>query len=471
MKGIILKKKLKNEFDANGPQGEMVYASDTKEVGIRTTDGSIIWTKWEVHQNQLLAIDGESNPMIGGKVIKTGNGIKEYEITEDGEREILWGLTQGQSDNLLEPDYHNQTEFPFVGEFVNEMVSGYDATTDNSILIKGSLERLSEGKIKLNGSTIIDPDYSTSTDQILTLKWLNENVWKLPTKNPGEDILWNNDGVIEIGIYITFKMYVTSSTAPTFSVDGGTIQVTDNGDGTYTCESTDNITHFQFTQTSARKIEVIKFPESLTSLENTFQGLGIMRSFKCPFEATENVTTLKSAWDGCHMITSFPLIDTSSVTNFYGAWTQCTALYSFPLIDTSSGTDFSFTWVTCITLTSFPILDFSNAEFFHYTWSGSYRLTSFPILDLSSAQWFRGAWQDCRGLTSFPELDVSNGYWFVETWQGCSGLTSFPSLDVSQGTNFGGAWRNCTSLPSCPGTDGTVTIPQGASTSSMCDGI
>ena len=60
---------------------------------------------------------------------------------------------------------------------------------------------------------------------------------------------------------------------------------------------------------------------------------------------------------------------------------------------------------------------------------------------------------------------------FYSAWYNCSSLTSFPLIDTSSGTNFSYTWGSCPSLPSCPGTDGTVTIPAGAITTDMCNGI
>ena len=187
-----------------------------------------------------------------------------------------------------------------------------------------------------------------------------------------------------------------------------------------------------------------------TSLTAAWRTATNMTTFTCPFDVTSLVTGFNNAWNNCHSLTSFPLLDTSSGTNFGGAWRDCRSLTSFPLLNTSSGTNFTDTWRNCSSLTSFPLLNTSSATTFNNTWLDCDRLTSFPSLNTSSGTNFGSAWRDCRGLTSFPSLNTSSGTNFYRTWQNCNSLTSFPLLNTSSGTSFYAAWRECSSLTSFP---------------------
>jgi len=234
---------------------------------------------------------------------------------------------------------------------------------------------------------------------------------------------------------LRFDVKVTSPTEPGVTrIMGGTITVTDNGDGTWQLTSSDVITHFDMGTNKAdiTKVEIIT--EELIDLENTFNALSSMTEFVAKPTAFGAVSSFFNSWIYCSSLKSFPLIDTSSGTNFSSAWQNNTSLTSFPLLDTSSGTDFKSAWNTC-----------SN-------------LASFPLLDTSSGTDFGTTWNRCTFLSSFPKLNMSNGLIFRFTWYDCTSLTSFPSIDTSKGTHLDSAWCDCTSLKCMQRVDTTSAI-------------
>lgn len=283
---------------------------------------------------------------------------------------------------------------------------------------------------------------------------------------------------------VRFELKVWANAEPTLhyakknQVTDSLYRKIDNGDGSWTFRSYDTVGWFSFYEinsnildTNITKIEVITIKD-VVSFDSAFKNLSSMTEIIfSDLTATRNITDFESAWEDCRSLISFPLIDTSSGTSFGSAWYNCYLLTSFPLIDTSNGRDFEAAWYGCKSLTSFPHLDVSSGTDFEETWYNCRALTSFPSLDVSNGTNFESAWENCSSLTSFPQLDVSSGTNFESAWEDCSSLTSFPLINTSSGTNFSYAWANCTSLPSCPGTNGTITIPVGASTANMCLGV
>ena len=75
---------------------------------------------------------------------------------------------------------------------------------------------------------------------------------------------------------------VTSPTQPGVSnVSGGTITVTDNGDGTWELTSSNTITTFRFDTNKTDVSEVQVISEDLTSASNMFYGMTGMTTFSC----------------------------------------------------------------------------------------------------------------------------------------------------------------------------------------------
>ena len=230
-------------------------------------------------------------------------------------------------------------------------------------------------------------------------------------------------------------------------------------------------TNFIYTWAGCKKLTSFPLLDVSSGIDfrSSWQNCNLLASF--PLLDVSSGTNFTHTWAYCPSLASFPLLDVSNGTNFNSTWIGCKKLTSFPEIDTSSGTNFNGAWHFCESLTSFPLLDVSNGTDFRSVWEFCESLTSFPLIDTSGGTNFSEAWRGCESLTSFPLIDTSNGTDFSSAWVDCSSLTSFPLLDVSNGWNFSSSWRDCSSLPSCPGTDGTVTIPTGASTHGMCEGI
>ena len=240
----------------------------------------------------------------------------------------------------------------------------------------------------------------------------------------------------ELKKLVTFKMIVTSSGTPIVSeVQGGSVQITNNQDGTYDIISYDPITHFRLeNDNTPTKVKMVK-SDTLTSLYQSFSNLGSLTEFVAQGHF-KNVTDFRLVWIGCSSLTKFPKINTSKGTNFRFTWSGCSSLTKFPLIDTSKGTNFRYAWSDCSSLTKFPKINTSKGTNFRFTWTSCSSLTSFPKLDTSKGTDFSYAWSDCSSLTSFPHLDTSKGTDFSYAWSDCKSLTKFPNIDTSKGTDF-----------------------------------
>jgi hypothetical protein len=306
-------------------------------------DGLYHWGKWEDGENHTLKHQGDLNHLDdGGKFIDSQG--KEFTLKNGEFIELNYGISAEEADNTFEPDYHNASDFPFVGQFTNDMVDNYYPTSDNDIVTDEYVTDIPAGKILKRGDILPNIDYDTASDEtIVTLQYLMENTDKIPRTDPCNKgmvgVLWSPDGinvVLSGGVdqaCPVFKMTVTSPSAPTFSdVSGGSIIVNDNRDGTFTCESQDNITSFRVNGSEITKIEVQRM-KTVISLRQAFYLLTNMAEFICPFEETQNVTDFERAWMFCSGLTSFPSLDVSSGTDFNSAWYNCTSLPSCPGTD------------------------------------------------------------------------------------------------------------------------------------------
>lgn len=181
------------------------------------------------------------------------------------------------------------------------------------------------------------------------------------------------------------------------------------------------------------------------------------------------ITNLSFCWRSCHLLTSFPFIDTSNITIFNGTWQYCQGLTSFPLLDTSKGTNFSEAWDGCIGLTNFPLLDTSNGTNFTGTWGSCYALTNFPLLNTSKGTTFNVAWRYCSNLTNFPanffDSWVGNpvASCFFRTWDSCPKLTAQSVENILVSIAFSGK-----SAPAgATGTQADITITYATNTGSL----
>jgi len=668
MKGINIIEDIKANFPLVGSVGEIVYASDTKEVGIRNDIGELVFQYWEKSSKNYFKVQGDTLTLndSGKLVVVSGGSVSEYTYRKntDSYDSIPWGMDKQTSDLFLEPNYHNVTDFPFVGKYSNDMNSTYSTLLSSDIVTKGYLNNYNlSNNIPLNTQTQVSPNYLNGND-IVNGSYLSSRSFVVPTEDPCTKgmpgVLWSPDGVnlqVSASTCARFRMrvytnpfwdgtaYIKRAPIINSSTGTGTINIVNNGDQWFDVYSDGVIEHFSFNTNTIKSLEnddiyKIEFVVGLdiNSMNYTFGELTNLLSLSIPTNTTRNVVdfsysfylcssitnipfmetnngqNFNEAWDGCGVLksfpsldmrsattfqytwqdcigmTSFPFINTSLVNDFTWSWKGCSSLSSFPKIDVSSGTDFDSTWretsivnfptldfsssvslyktwklntslrtinlkntsnvltmlgsfsgcssleyvpfmdvssvtdfydcwYNCITLTSFPPLDmssgvdftytwqncealktfsgvkFRDASTFKYAWYACYVLQTFSVIDSSKANsfyktWkycnslttfpnistsfvtdFTEAWYNCSSLTSFPLIDTSSGTSFNSAWYSCTSLTSFPSLDVSSGVDFYTAWAFCAALITCPGTDGTVTIPTGATTTYMCYGI
>ena len=305
---------------------------------------------------------------------------------------------------------------------------------------------------------------------------------------------------------------IWSSSLPGVSgVSGGTILVTDNGDGTYQLTSSDTITVFVMdtNKTDITKVQIIS--EELTSLYNTFNGLTNMTEFVASSSAFGDVTNFFSAWESCSSLTSFPAIDTSSGVDFSYAWALCSSISCMQAINTSSANHTKnmfnkctklcrpspdtqsqlantpgINWVSdvpagsncCfnIKITSPSLPGVSNVSDGTITVTdngdGTYQLTSVDAItafrmdtnkaDITRVEIISETLSSLDltfyGLSNMTEFVASSTAFgatknFLWAWRNCSSLASFPLIDTSKGDTFNYAWAGCSALTSFPAID------------------
>jgi len=148
------------------------------------------------------------------------------------------------------------------------------------------------------------------------------------------------------------KVWTTSDPKPSIS-EGGDLESTDNGDGTWTVGSQSPITHIADFQNKGdiTKIRVFK-GYNLTSLSETFSGLSNLTSFEWVGEC--NVTDFTNAWKGCQTITKFPKLDFSKGTKFDGIFSGCTNLEEIEILDFTNLQSGAHAFTDCTSLIQPP---------------------------------------------------------------------------------------------------------------------
>lgn len=208
--GIILRKKNKTYFDDHPPvQGEMVFSTDTDEIGV-LKDGNLFWQPWEIINSDIPLKSGDqipndSNGEDGDKYIYLDDSssnvvLREY-IKESGSWvEIHWGKTLSWILDTFEEDIND-----FLGQRGDyKMAAGYTPVSPYDVVTKEYLDsKLTSGNfIKLDGSDSMDSGYLATADHdVMTgASFLQDGLtYIVPDTDPQwEGALWNDNGVLKI---------------------------------------------------------------------------------------------------------------------------------------------------------------------------------------------------------------------------------------------------------------------------------
>ena len=152
-----------------------------------------------------LAVDGKnsSNSNIHLFRIHEVEYLKEYTKINGKWLEKKFGLTKIELDALFEPNYHNETDFPFLGKYTCEMDEEFSTTTDDDIATISYLRtKIRSEDILYLDENEMKPDYfPASNNDILVAKVFEKKgtTWKPATFDPlNPGVIWNDGGQIAI---------------------------------------------------------------------------------------------------------------------------------------------------------------------------------------------------------------------------------------------------------------------------------
>ena len=282
-----------------------------------------------------------------------------------------------------------------------------------------------------------------------------------------ERIFINDDQVFELDVFVPmdqFDIRVTSPKIPGFTgVVGGTIQVDDNGDGTWTCHTSDIITAVQFhtNKDVVTDITVVK-AEDLTTLYNLFNQLPLLTSLDVSRMNTSKVTDMTMAFAELNSLLHLDLsgFDTSNVTTMAGLCWRNRALLSIDMtgFDTSKVTDmqsmFEFYQGTTIDMSMF---DTSNVTTMIHMFENAINLThlDFRNFNFGKVTAFVNMLKGCSSLICLTNLDTTAATVSTEEmFDGCTSLIAPNAVDqdkISGGASTGIShkfdWTNANACP------------------------
>ena len=162
----------------------------------------------------------------------------------------------------------------------------------------------------------------------------------------------------------------------------GTASHTYASSGIYTITLSETFTGFFYNNSSAndkdKLIEIMQWGTAeWANAESAFRGCTQMEHTAEDSPDFSALTSIRTAFNSCTMITNYPPMDTSNVVDFGFAFAANFRLIDFPLIDVSSSTELNTTWQSCLDLVSFPALDVSHIQNFANTWQNCTSLTDF----------------------------------------------------------------------------------------------
>ena len=496
---VILRAMPKASFigDYVPEERELVFATDTNELGSRTLSGDIHWEKWdkvEPTQNHFIGsvLPLRSFGSDGDRFYNSINGM-EYK-KEIGEWVYInWGETQ----EFIEGKYELASNRPFgysryLGKYSYEFEDGYlpsqlEHVSNRQYLVE-SIANLGSF-IKQDGSTQFDEGYypSDAKDPITVEYMLSGDLKYIPpTTNPGlYGALWNKNGEVllsepedshfriwtqntnNLRIWFSHEWIVNDLlTYPAgynwFSPTNGYVDLIGSTGGRFDL-------HDSGTGNSPVKIEVMKWGK-ISSFVNSFSYCSILTEFRVldtePCLATNcshmflgsiNLQTI-DLFEFPHCsdfsfgfrgtkINPVPDFDFSGVSNLESAFEYTTAIYWFNnshgfLPGANLKNLFRYSHIRVMGAVDFSGITTMNATFF-----------STPNLGHSYAYGFQdvlgfySTWLNSSLQWHFEFDDASSCYGFYNTWENTK-LSSFPYVE-----NFGSKvpyWATPTSHADVP---------------------
>jgi len=270
-------------------------------------------------------------------------------------------------------------------------------------------------------------------------------------------------------IVYAFEMLVTSPITPTISgVSGGTIDIVDNTNGTFTLKSSDPITRLRFDSNGdITKVEGIS-TNTLTSCKDLFDGcaalteiigldvsnatnIGSMCSIcnsliSAEILNTSNAEDMQYAFFGCTALTTLSPLTTDKVTNINNMFNTCSNLTSISFTDTPELTDMTNAFRNCTGLTALPTLNTSKVQLMGGAFYECENLTNIQTLDTNLVTDLSETFYKCRKLTNISLTTTNNMNNMFNAFNGCTALENISPLNTGNVTNFGNVFRNCTSL-------------------------
>jgi len=157
---------------------------------------------------------------------------------------------------------------------------------------------------------------------------------------------------------LEIKIWSTTDPKPTTVVGGG-ISSTNNGDGTWTLSSTENITHFKHLSNSSdiTKIDVIN-ATTLVSLEDSFRGLTNLVDFT--WAGSCIATNFNHTFEGCTKLVYVHIIPMEQALTATGMFKNCTSLFGVGEVIAPKATDVSEMFSGCTSLKAIGKMDFSS---------------------------------------------------------------------------------------------------------------
>ena len=251
---------------------------------------------------------------------------------------------------------------------------------------------------------------------------------------------WVNPNPCPPPIPYTFDMTVTSPAMPEFTVAGGDVTITDNGDGSWAVRTEDLVTSVGFKYGSA--------------------PLGVVTSVVC--HKANSLTSMWAMFSGLIIATSITFeadFDTSQVTEMGNAFKDCKAITSLDLspFDTSNATSLGSMFANCEELTSIDVSHFTapNLTSLRDMFMGCKKLAG--TVDLSGLanttqlSHVQQIFYNCNAVTS---INLSNLIMPLATnmslmFSGCKALISLDisSFETGNVTTMNNMFRDCHVLP------------------------
>lgn len=153
-------------------------------------------------------------------------------------------------------------------------------------------------------------------------------------------------------------------------------------------------------QNVVRSVEITEKANLGTSLNQAFERMEKMHTFKCNFSVTSSVTSFKSMFHSCTVLSHIDLFDTSSGTNL-SALFQSNRSGFYPALNTSSATNLGSMYRNISGVTELPTIDTSNVTNFGSTWRDCDIITFPSFYNFSSATTFGDGWRS-SDVVNFP---------------------------------------------------------------------